>query len=69
MFEHVGEPVIVGDGPWFVAVGENWSGGNVRWNFNGTRTYGIIDQGGTLRIATSYWVGLQTRPTNYTPES
>jgi hypothetical protein len=68
-FEHVGEPLIVGDGPWFVTVGDNWTGGNELWVYNGTGTYGIIDEGGGLKIATAYWVGLQTRPADYTPGS
>ena len=67
--EHVGEPVMVGDGPWFVSIGENWTGGNARWVYNGTGTYGIIDQGGTLKIATVHWTGHQRRPDDYTPGS
>jgi hypothetical protein len=67
--EHVGEPLTVGEGPWFVSIGENWTGGNDRWVYNGTGTYGIIDQGGTLKIATVHWSGQQRRPDDYTPGS
>lgn len=56
--EHVGEPQVVGDGPWFVTIGENWTQGDTSSVYRGTATYGITDQDGTLKIATYYWVGL-----------
>lgn len=67
--EHVGEPLIVGEGPWIASVAENWTGGNALWVYNGTGTYGIVDEGGTLRIASVQWTGLKTRPEDHAPGS
>jgi len=55
--ERYGEPIVAGDGPWFVSVGEVW----IPDIFNrreGTATYVIVDDGGTLKIAKYYWAGV-----------
>jgi hypothetical protein len=56
--ERFGEPIVAGDGPWFVTVGEVW----IPDTFNrseGTASYVIVDDGGTLRIAKYYWTGVK----------
>ena len=53
--EQVGESVIAGDGPWFVAVGENWILDT--WRADGMAHYVIVRDGDELRIANHYWAG------------
>ena len=55
--EHVGTPIVTGDGPWFVSMSENWIEGLLR--SEGTASYAIIDDDGTLRISEHYWAGLR----------
>jgi uncharacterized protein (DUF2164 family) len=57
--EQVGEPIITGDGPWFVSVRENWILEKSRGD--GMATYVIVEDGGTLKIANHYWAGLHYR--------
>ena len=55
--ERFGEPIVAGDGPWFVAVGENWVDSFNR--YEGTADYVIEDDGGTLKIDKYYWAGVK----------
>jgi hypothetical protein len=53
--EQVGDPIIVGEGPWFVAVGENWILEGQR--ADGMAHYVVVEEGGRLLIANHYWAG------------
>jgi hypothetical protein len=56
--ERFGEPIVAGNGPWFVTVGEVW----IPDSFNrddGTATYVVVDDGGTLKIAKYFWAGVK----------
>lgn len=53
--EQVGDPIIVGDGPWFVAIGENWILDT--WRADGMAHYVIVQENGELKIANHYWAG------------
>lgn len=60
--EQTGEPLIVGDGPWFVSIEEDWvletyNGRPNDLRGDGTSTYVVIDEGGTLKIANQFWAG------------
>jgi hypothetical protein len=55
--EHVGQPLISGEIPWFVSVNEN-----VSWRLErdrGMATYVIVEEGlGTFKIGNHNWVAL-----------
>ena len=53
--EQVGDPIIVGEGPWFVAIGENWI--LETWRADGMAHYVIVEENGKLKIANHYWAG------------
>lgn len=64
--EQAGDPLIVGDGPWFVSIEENWiletsngRPGNMRGD--GISTYVVVDERGTLKIANQFWAGSKLR--------
>ena len=57
--EQVGEPIIVGEGPWFVAIGENWILDTSR--ADGMAHYVIVEENGELKIANHYWAGEEYR--------
>jgi hypothetical protein len=50
-----GEVIVVGDGPWFVSVAESQTGGG--YAYEGTATYVVVDDDGTLKLARKSWVG------------
>lgn len=50
-----GDAIVVGDGPWFVSVTESQAGGGV--DYEGTATYVVVDDGGTLKLLSKSWVG------------
>ncbi len=55
--ERFGEPIVAGDGPWFVTVGEVWIPDIFNRRY-GTASYVIVDDGGTLKIAKYNWAGV-----------
>ncbi len=58
--EQVGDPIVTGEGPWFVSVEETW-----KWSaayLEGQATYTIIEVDGVLKIANHYWAGLESGP-------
>jgi hypothetical protein len=56
--ERAGQPIITGDGPWFVSFVENWHDDD--GHSLGMANYVIVDDNGALRIANHYWAGLRT---------
>lgn len=66
--EHVGDPIVSGDRPWFVSVEENWTKCSYRdtgtgecstfVTWKGTATYAVVEEGGVYQIADHVWVGL-----------
>lgn len=48
---------MVGDGPWFVSVGETWT--DPSNHFDGTAVYVIVDDDGTPQISRYYWAGVR----------
>ena len=52
---HVGDPVVVGDGPWHVTVPTEWTISGGAWE--GFTAYTVVDDGGTLLLAEASWVG------------
>ncbi len=56
--EQVGDPIVTGEGPWFVSVEENWEGTAAREE--GQANYTIVEVDGVLKIANHYWAGLRS---------
>ena len=50
-----GDAIVVGDGPWFVSVDESQEGAGTE--YEGTASYVVIDDGGTLKLVSKSWVG------------
>jgi hypothetical protein len=50
-----GEAIVVGDGPWYVSVAESQTGGG--YGYEGTTSYVVVDDDGTLKLARKSWVG------------
>ena len=50
-----GDAIVVGDGPWFVSVNESQEGEGTE--YEGTATYVVVDDGGTLKLVSKSWVG------------
>lgn len=53
--ENFDSPIVTGDGPWFVSVGESWI--SVFSRYDGTANYMIVEEDGALLIARHHWVG------------
>lgn len=56
--EHVGDPIVTGDGPWFVSVEEHWE--ETGYVYEGQANYTIVEEDGVLKIANHYWAGLRS---------
>lgn len=55
--ERFGEPIVAGDGPWIVSVGESLIDPSNQ--ADGTSVYVIVDENGTLKIAKYYWAAVK----------
>ena len=51
-----GDLVVAGDGPWFASAVQIYV--DSRQRYEGTATYVIVDDGGTLKIADFHWIGV-----------
>lgn len=49
--ERVGDPMVRGDGPWYVTYAENWRAWDVGVQYEWLTTYVVVDVDGTLLIA------------------
>lgn len=47
--------VVAGSGPWFVSAVENYV--DSRQRYEGTATYVVVDEAGTLKVADVHWIG------------
>ena len=56
--ERFGDPIVTGDGPWVVSVGETWMPDTFNRD-SGTATYVIVDDEGALKIDKYYWAGVK----------
>ena len=59
--EQVGDPIVTGEGPWFVSVEEIWE--KPATHLEGQANYTIVEVDGVLKIANHYWAGLESYPT------
>ena len=50
-----GDLVVAGSGPWFVSAVENYV--DSRQRYEGTATYVVVDEAGTLKVADVHWIG------------
>jgi hypothetical protein len=55
--ERLGDPIVVGDGPWFVSVGESWTDPFNR--ADGAAVYVVVDDQGTPKISRYFWAGVK----------
>ena len=56
--EVIGEPIMTGDGPWYVSVVEHFtSTGYGPDGADGVSTFTIVEDGGTLKVARHSYVG------------
>lgn len=49
-------PVVTGEGPWVAAMIDNW--GNSDTDSWGLGVFVIVDDNGTLKVASKYWIGI-----------
>lgn len=58
LIEHVGDPIVTGDGPWFVMVEENFA--NEFTVYEGIGRYTVVNDNGVIRVASHEWTGIAT---------
>jgi hypothetical protein len=60
--EYRGEPLVVGDGPWFVSYDESWflDRSIDIVHYDGVATYVVVEEDGVMKIASHYWAGLRS---------
>jgi len=65
---NIGDPLINGDGPWFVSLAQRWETPTVP-GFSGAAdyydvvyTFSIVDDDGTLKVDEGYWTGVGPIP-------
>jgi hypothetical protein len=57
-FELVGDPIVTGEGPWYVSLVENARNTTEEnHRYVGVSTYVVVDDDGTLLVAEKTWVG------------
>jgi len=57
-FELVGEPIVTGEGPWYVSLVENARNTTEEnHRYVGVSTYVVVDDDGTLLVAEKTWIG------------
>lgn len=54
----VGAPVVRGEGPWIVAVRQDWEQVGTGTKYEGIQTFVIVDTGVTLQVEDAYWAGI-----------
>jgi len=56
--ERIGDPIVRGEGPWYVSVAENWEYPDQQVVYESIYTYVVVvDTDDVLRIDDAYWVG------------
>jgi hypothetical protein len=55
--EHIGDPIVQGDGPWYVSVAQHWTSASLGNQFDAIYTFAVVDEDGTLKIDDAYWAG------------
>ena len=53
----IGDPIIQGDGPWYVSVAQHWESARLGHQFDAIYTFAVVDENGTLKIDDAYWAG------------
>lgn len=53
--ERLDDPIIHGEGPWFVSLTANWNRPEARIRYEGIYTLVIVDEDGTLKVDDAYW--------------
>ena len=58
-YEQVGDPIVTGDGPWYVTIPQRWiersEPDNLAWEGNGT--YVVVERDGVMKVAAEYFTG------------
>lgn len=56
--ERLGDPIVRGEGPWYVSFAENWEYPAQQVRYEAIYTYAVVvDTDGVLRIDDAYWAG------------
>lgn len=55
--ERLGEPIVRGEGPWYVSYAEDWHYPDQQVTYEAIYTYVVVDLDGELRIDDGYWAG------------
>jgi hypothetical protein len=55
--ERVGDPIVQGDGPWYVSVAQIWKNRRNAIQSDGIYTFAVVEEDGTLKIDDAYWAG------------
>ena len=56
--ERLSDPIVRGDGPWYVSFAENWEYPAQQVRYEAIYTYAVVvDTDGVLRIDDAYWAG------------
>lgn len=55
--ERIGDPIVQGDGPWYVSVAQHWESPSLGTQFDAVYTFAVVDEDGTLKIDDAYWAG------------
>lgn len=58
--EQIGDPIVQGDGPWYVSVAQHWESASFGHQFDAIYTFAIVDDDGTLKIDDAYWTGTRS---------
>ena len=56
-YEQIGEPLVTGDGPWFVTVAQSWLEEEGDIVYDGSATYTVVERDGVVKVASEYFVG------------
>ena len=55
--ERIGDPIVRGDGPWYVSFAETWKATGADVQFEVIYTYALVERDGTILVDDGYWVG------------
>ena len=58
--ERIGDPIVRGDGPWFVSFAETWKATAWKGQLEVISTYALVERDGTILIDDAYWVGVES---------
>ena len=55
--DRIGDPIVVGEGPWYVSYAETWKWPEQDLQYESIYTYVLVEQDGEILIDDGYWAG------------